>query len=485
VGAARRTSFEEVLSEALRLNRDLKRAGLDLGRAKEQEQVARARWDTQLSASIKYQRSTSEPVEGVNMQALRSSALDLLIGASQKLPTGGSVSLAYSLARSTSLMRFSFSGTPFENYAVSYDAGLTLSVSHPLLRGLGLDANLAALRQARRAKEAAAWSARARAEAMVRDLWKAYLDLVEAEGAVRVKGEALLQAERDLARAEALERAGRLPPAELVDYRFAVAQQRRALLEGRTAWLQQSLALRLATGAKLTPGHGLLSAKLPPDPFAQAVPSAQTVAQAAAEHSRELLAALEELKIRKIGLQAVSRDHWPSLEASAAVGPLGRSSTLGRAHETMIRFRGIGWSVGLAFSYLVGHREARAAQEQARLEIERQELTVDELRQTLVSSATRAVALLGMEKEIARTSEKERALAVERLENERKRFAVGRSSLFVLLQLQNDVTAAAQKVLAARLACLKRWAELEALTGALLGRFGISGKGLGSQGGSR
>lgn len=466
-------TFGEVLAKALGRNRDLARAGLDLAQAREKEKEARAKYDTTLSSGVKYQSSRTTPVEGINIQNLRSSTLEIFLGASQPLPTGGAVSLGYSTIRSASLMRFSFADTPIENDTTYWDANLSLSVTHPLLRGVGTDTNLAALRQARHARQAAAWSAKARAEAVVRDLWKAFLDVLAAEGGARVQAEALSQANRDLVRAKALETAGRLPPADLVDYRFAVAVHERALLEARTTWLSQSLALRLLTGEKVRPGHGLISAKLPEDPFTAALPTEAEAARAALGHSRELLMALEELEIKKIGVLALKRDHWPSLDASAAVGPIGRSNTIGGAHESLFRFKSIGWSVGLTMSYLVGHRGAKAAREQAALEVRRQEVALDEVRQTLVAAATRAVALLALEKRLASTSAKEHALALLRLENERKRFAVGRSSLFVLLQLQQDVTAAAHRALTARLACLKRWAELEALTGALLARFGL------------
>jgi outer membrane protein TolC len=260
-----------------------------------------------------------------------------------------------------------------------------------------------------------------------------------------------------------------------VEYRFAVAVHQRALIEARTHWLERSLALRLATGEPLRPGDGLISTTLPADPFTAALPTEAEAAQAAVNHSRDLLVALEELNIKKITVQSIGREHWPNLDVSAGVGPMGRSNTAGGAHKTLFGFKSIGWSVGLTMSYLVGHRVAKAAQEQANLEVQRQELALDEIRQTLVASATQAVALLRLDKRLVATSEKEHALAVLRLENERKRFAVGRSSLFVLLQLQQDVTSAAHKALTARLGYLKRWADLETLTGALLHRFGLGG----------
>ena len=473
-----RVSFERLLSQALKKNRDLKRAGLDLAQARQGVRTARGEYDTALGAGISYRRSTSAPVEELNIQTLRSSGLEYNLGASQKLPTGGTVSLELTTSRSTSLTRFSFSGDPFENETETWDSALTLKVSHPLLKGMGLDTNLAALRQARLSRGAAAWAARAKAEAVVRDLYKAYLDVVAAEAGVQVQRQAVQQAERDLARSEALVEAGRMAEADLVDYRFAVAQQRRGLLEARTTWLQASLALRMLTGQRIRPSQGLIGTTQPENPFHGKAPTAHEAARAALRHSRDLLAALEQLKIKEIELTARQRDTWPSLDVSAAVGPQGRASSFGAAHETLFKFDSLSWSVGLTFSYLIGNHAARAARAKARLDVRRQKVAIDELEQRLISEATRFAAQLQLDRRLAETAAEEHRLAKLRLENERKRHATGRSSLYVVLQLQNEAVATAHKALSARLAVLKRQADLETLTGTLLARFGLRAKDL-------
>ena len=55
----------------------------------------------------------------------------------------------------------------------------------------------------------------------------------------------------------------------------------------------------------------------------------------------------------------------------------------------------------------------------------------------------------------------------------RKKHAAGRSSNFVLLQMQNDLVQAEHKQFAARVSWLKQRVELAALTGDLLRRYGL------------
>ncbi len=466
-------SFKAVLAKAVRLNRDLKRAGLDYASAKQDLRAAKGEYDTVLGAGLNYGESTSPAVEGLSIQRLKSTTLEYNLSATQKLPTGGSVSLALTTSRGTDRSVYDFGVNPIENNTTTWNTALTLSVTHPLLKGIGLDKNLAAIRQARLARDAARWAVWAKAQAVVRDLLKAYLDVVEAQAAVTVQAEAVVRAERDLKRVKTLLDVGRIAQSEVVDYEFAVAQQRRKLLEARTTWLQASLALRVQMGLKIQPGQQLVSAALPRNPFGSTVPTSKQATEAALRTSKSLAAALKELKIKRIAWTSTKRDTWPSLDLSASIGPQGRATKFGAAHETMFKFKSLGWSVGLTFSYLVGNRAARAAQAKAHLAVKRKGVDIAEMRQTLVAEATRGVALLRLQRKLWQTTEAEVRLAAVRLENERKKHKHGRSSNFVLLQMQNDLVQARHKLFAARVGWLKQRVALATLMGDLLGRYGL------------
>lgn len=467
----KRLTFRDVIKLSLRHNESLVKAGLDLQAARQGVRSARGEYDTALGANVAYTRTKNEEVPEVNYQTLESATLTYGVSASQKLPTGGSVSLELGTRMTDSLTRFSFGGTPIDNDTTVWDTSLTLSVTHPLLKGIGLDSNLAALRQARLTRDAARWTVLATARIVVRDLLKAYLDLVESEAAVSIRREALTQARRDLKQALALVKVGRQAEAELVDYRLAVAQRERELLEARTLWLQRSLTLRTLMGVPVKVGPQLISARLPGKPFGSGTPTASEATQAAVRSSADLVAALKQLRIKEISLVKARRDTWPSLELSAQVGPTGRSSSAGRAYEGMFKFKSLTWSVGLTFSYLVQNRAARANREQARLEVSRQKVTIHQLRQRLKAEALTTHALLLQEQRLVHVTGLEQQLAAQRLDNERKKYAAGRSNLFILLQMQTEEIQSRYKVLAARIAHLKRRTELAALMGDLLHRF--------------
>lgn len=466
-------TFGQVLTQAVRLNRDLKRAGLDFALAKQDLRVAKGEYDPLLNAGISYGESTSPEVPGQPIQRLKSTSLQYNLSATQKLPTGGSVTLGLTTSRGTDESIYNFTGTPVSRDSSTWDTALTLTVTHPLLKGIGLDRNLAAIRQARHARDAARWAVWAKAQAVVRDLLKAYLDVVEAQAAVAVQREVLVQAERDLKRVKTLLEVGRLAPSKIVDYEFAVAQQRRKLLEAQTTWLQVSLTLRVQMGLKIKPGQQLVSAALPQNPFGATVPTSKQATDAAIDTSKSLAVALKELKIKRIILSSTKRDTWPTLDLSASFGPQGRSDKFSTAHGTLFKWKSLGWSVGLTFAYLVGTRAARAARAKARLDVRRKGVDIADLRQALVAEATRGVALLRLQRKLWQTTEAEVRLAAVRLANERKKHEAGQASAFVLLTMQNDLVQARHKLFAARVGWLKQRVELAALMGDLLGRYGL------------
>jgi len=469
-------SLREVLTRAVRLNRDLKRAGLDFAAAKQDLRASKGEYDPQLNAGLTYSESTSPVVGGLTIQRPKSTSLQYNLSATQKLPTGGSITLGLTTSRTADRSVYDFdpdNRDPIHRDTTTWDTALTLSVTHPLLKGIGLDRNLAAIRQARLARDAARWAVWAKAQAVVRDLLKAYLDVVEAQAAVGVQREVMVQAERDIRRVKALLEVGRIAPSEIVDYEFALAQHRRKLLEARTTWLQTSLTLRVQMGLKIGPGSQLVSATLPADSFGPVVPTSHQATAAALKTSKSLAVALKELKIKRIILASAKRDTWPTLDLNASVGPQGRATTFGAAHQTLFKFKSLGWSVGLSFSHMVGNRAARAAKAKARIEVTRKGVDIAEMRQTLVAEAVRTVALLRLQRKLWQTTEAEVRLASVRLDNERKKHQAGRSSNFILLQMQNDLVGARHKLFAARVGWLKKRVELAVLMGDLLGRYGL------------
>ena len=101
---------------------------------------------------------------------------------------------------------------------------------------------------------------------------------------------------------------------------------------------------------------------------------------------------------------------------------------------------------------------------------------MDDLRRTLATTATRTVALLEQSRKLVGVARSEVKLAELRVKNEKQRRESGRSTLFVVHQMENTVVSARYKLLSARIAFLKGCADLAALTGTLLGDLGVKAR---------
>ncbi|MFH2006944.1 MAG: TolC family protein [bacterium] len=468
--------FREAIRQAVQANPDLRRAGIDVRQAQQSVRQARGAFDTNLRAAVNYSGYKTLPVPGQFFSTLRTDIFGFEVGVDQRLPTGGTVGLSLGTTLSRSEMLISFSNPPEERTVPLWDTSLKLTVSHPLLKGIGLDVGLAPLRQARLRRDASRWALVGRARAVLRDILKGYLDVYEAQEATGVSLAALTQARRELRRAELFLTSGRLPESELVAYQLLVAQRERELVETRTRWLTRSLDLLQLTGSPRAGQRVLIQAQLSGLPLRRIIPSLSVAKQLALASSTELVGAQKQLQVAVISRKVARRNRLPSLDVNASFGPLGQSDSIGKSYENMVRFRGLSWSVGLTFAYLVGNRAARAAAQTASLGVSRELVTIEELRRTLATTAARTVALLEQARELVRVVRSEVQLAELRVKNERQRRESGRSTLFVIHEMENTLVSARYKLLSARIAFLKGCADLAALTGTLLSDLGVEAR---------
>lgn len=469
-----RLGMRAVLAQAVRANADLRRAGIDVRSAGQSVRESRAAFDTKLSAGASFSGSLTVPVAGQFFQPLKTHIVGFEIGATQPLPTGGQVGLKWATTLTRQETRISVTGSPTDQTSSTWESKLELSVTHPLLKGAGTLVGLAPLRQARLRRDASRWALVGRARAVVRDILKAYLSIREAQEGAQIRQVALAQAKREVTRTKLLLDTGRISESQLISHRVQEAQRERELVVARTLWLTRSLDLLQLIGSPKAGANALIHVDVLGLPLPTKVPTAAEAKKRALAASADLKGAQKQLKVAIISRRVAKRNRLPSLDLSGAIGPLGASDKLGRSLENLVKFKGVSWSVGLTFNYLVGNRAARAAAQKSQLEVNRQLVTIDELRRTLASSATRMVALLSQQARLVNTSRAETLLRERQLRDEQKRVGAGRSSMFTLQQMQDAVLTARFNVIAARVGYLKTRADLAALTGTLLPAAGLS-----------
>ena len=376
-------------------------------------------------------------------------------GISQLLPWGGGTYNASLDAARTATNSLLSSLNP------ELGAGLSMAVSQPLLRDFRIDNPRAQVEFSRRNRDIAGSLYRETTVNTSADAERAYWGLVAAIALVDVQQRSLdlaLELERNnRARVDV----GQSPPLDLVSARAEVAQRQENLIIARTAALQAEDILRTIIidpkrddywSIRLEPADRTPPVGPPPDVDA-------AVRRALGERT-DLSRARSEIQISETNVALSKSQTLPDLRVQASylgdgaggtrlirdgfLGPVIGSETTSFGSTLGQVFSGDfpNWTVGMTFSYPLGNSTADANLARARLERDQAaaRLRADEL--AAVREVRQAALRLEQNRQRIETTQLARELAEQRLDAEQKRFDVGMSTSFLVIQAQRDLAIA-------------------------------------------
>lgn len=382
------------------------------------------------------------------------------LGLRQTLPTGTELELAVRHRLDDS------DRTPSQN-----EARLDVSITQSLLRGFGLDVNLAALRQAEARYEASHHELGAFAAALVADVEATYWRLTGARVRLKVleRGVESATQERDLQRSRV--QAGLLPPLDLAAIEAELATRRQALVEAEAEVASAGLELlrRLDRSGELT-GVPLPSAMLPDTP-GRPEKVEDRVALALIRRP-ELAQAQAQLRAGNLQVEVTRNGLLPRLDVFASFGKTGfddsASGAFGNLGEQTFDAR-----VGLSLDYALGHRAASASDRAARATAEQARRAVDNLeRQVRLEVRLASVELRRAAGQLgaSRATLEARDAA---LEAARAHVEAGTGTTLELAQAQSARLSAEVAMVDARVAYAQARLRLYLADGSLLARRGI------------
>lgn len=403
---------------------------------------------------------------------------------SQLTPWGGIGRFTFGVAREES-------NSIFATLNPSYFTEADLGYTQPLLRNFGRDATERPIRIARLNSAANRQAFEQEVAATIQEVEEAYWSLVEARSQVEVAEESLELARELHEHNEVRVDVGTLAPVELVQSETGIATRQEERIRAEAAVGDAGDLLRQVLN--LPPGV-LWEVEIVPvtDPETSRTEIDLEEAMAIAFEERpELLA--QELSVEALEADAAFfRDQvLPRLDLSVSYGydGIGGDLTVSEggpfdptdpdetetvpggisdALDQLADFEFDGWSVGLTFGYPLQNRSARARSAIADLEVEQGRRRLDDLAlgiRTEVRRAVRAVRTAAEQIDSARATIR---LAEENLESERKRLANGLSTSFQVLEVQEELTAARTREVAAVTAYRRALAGYHRAIGRLL-----------------
>ncbi|MFB3891112.1 MAG: TolC family protein [Phycisphaerae bacterium] len=462
-GTELKISIAEAILMALENNKSLIVDRFNTPITRTTEEVARAAFDPLVTgqASWKYQRVPSGPrASFANVQTTASQ-----LGVSEFLPIGMTIALQWN----------TFGTDP--SSAVSDTNNFELSVTQSLLRGAGLDVNLATLRQARLDTLSSQYELRGLAESIVAKTEEAYWAYALAARQVTIfeAAEQLAQQQLD----ETLQRikVGKLADTEAAAARAQLALSHQSTITARNAMLVARIAvLRLVSppGSDIWQRQVVLTdAPEAPGIFLEDVERHVQVALRLRTdlNQARLLVQRGELEIVK-----TSNGLLPRLDLFINLGKTGYADSFGRSFEELDG-QGYMAQVGVSGDWSPINRSARALDTRAHLTRDQSMASVDNLAQ-LVQVDVRAayVVVINAREQIDATAQTVKYQQVT-YDAEVEKYRQGKSTSLLVATAQQNLTSAQISHIQAIVAYLNGLVELYRLDGSLLIRRGITAPG--------
>jgi hydrophobic/amphiphilic exporter-1 (mainly G- bacteria), HAE1 family len=368
---------------------------------------------------------------------------------------GGSYDIAWVNQRQTT-------DNPFTSFTPSLTSALQAVFSQPLLRDFKTDTARATIDVARRNRDIADIQVRERTAQVGADAEAAYWALVAALQSVDVQQRSLdlaLELERtNRARVDV----GQSPPLDLVAARAEVAQRQENLIVARTTALQAEDVLRtLIIDPKRADYWSIRLDPAERQPGVSGQPDVDAAVRRALQDRSDVAQARKQIENSDINVALARNQTLPDLRAQATY------LTNGQGGSRLLRTDGfpgtiIGtqntsfgsvlgqvltadyptWTVGFTLSYPIGHSVAQADLARARIERDQAAARVRSLELSVVREVRDAALRLEQNRQRIETAKLGRELAEQRLDAEQKRFEVGMSTSFLVIQAQRDLAVA-------------------------------------------
>ena len=255
---------------------------------------------------------------------------------------------------------------------------------------------------------------------------------------------------------------GQSPPLDLVAARAEVAQRRENLIVARTLARQAEDNLRtLIVDSKRADFWSLRLDPADRVPPIRPAPDVDAAVRRALAERTDLQRVRKEIEITETGVALAKSETKPDLRLEAnylgdsaggtrlvrtggfpgvVVGSevTGYSNVLGQLFSLDYP----AWTLGLTFSYPLGKSAAEANLARARIEKDQAAAQLRSLETTAVREVRQAAWRVEQNQQRTETARLSRELAEQRLEAEQKRFDVGMSTSFLVIQAQRDLAIA-------------------------------------------
>ncbi|HXJ96512.1 MAG TPA: TolC family protein [Terriglobia bacterium] len=378
--------------------------------------------------------------------------------------------------------------------------GLFIGIDQQLLNGFGYRANAKFIRIANNDVKFADAAFRLQVSTTVAQVVNDYYTLLYDRQNVGVTQEAVNYSQHLLDDNKKQVEIGTLAPIEVVRAESELATDQQNLIVAQTTLRQQEEVLKTELSKQVTPDLAAVDVDPTdkfPDSEAESVPNVGQALELAFQHRPELTEDALNLANQDITLKAVRNALLPTLTAYGSYTPNGLSGNVvcnnvvvicppGVAPGTLLSSGGVSqsltslfhgtypyFSYGLNLNFPVRNRQEQADAARALFEQRQLQTQLQQQKNTIAQDVRNAEIALTQAKAQINATIKASELARETLDADRKKFQLGESTTFQLIQDQRDLSTAEGNEAKARQTFANALTQMGTATGTLLDRYHV------------
>ena len=334
-------------------------------------------------------------------------------------------------------------GTLVNAAGAQYSTAANISLRQPLLKNFWIDTTRHSILISKRDLTMSEQDLVAQIINSVTAVQQAYYDLIYSRENVKVQEQSLALAQQLLSENKKRVEVGVLAPLDEKQAESQVASVKADLLGAQLGFETAQNALKnLITDDYVAWHRGLIV------PAEQMIPIAEPLDlqgswQKGLTLRPDYAKARLDVEKQDIHLKFYSNQRYPTLDLVGSYGQNGLNGALGNAvYDVRPGGPSPNYSAGVVFSVPLGNRDAKNRYASTKIDKQQSLLRLKKLEQTVMVQIDDAVKQTRIQFERIESTRKAREFAQAAIEAERTKLANGKSTSFVVLQLQRDLTAA-------------------------------------------
>jgi outer membrane protein TolC len=361
--------------------------------------------------------------------------------------------------------------TPLQS---SYGQIGALTLTQPLLKNFWIDQTRLNVRVAKNRLEYSQQGVRNQLITSITAVENAYYELIYAQENVKVQQEALLLAQTQLDQDQQRVQIGTLAQLDVQQDEAQVATSRANLIAAQNTLSIDENALKNVLTDNYAQWHDILIE--PTETLTAPVQlfNLQDSWNKGMTERPDLLQARLNVSQQGIQLKFDKNQLYPSLDLIGSYGYNGSGGNFGDTFNQFDQANAPFWSYGAQVSMPLSNVSARNQAKAGKVTLQQLLLQLKQLEQTVMVDIDNAVKQAESSYQSVQATQQARSYAEAALDAEQKKYAVGKSTTFTVLQLQNNLTAARSQEIRSLADYNEALANLSAKEGSTLDQNGIT-----------